>query len=149
MAATNITVEEQIYIERSPEVVWDYTQDFSRRAHWDRSVLEAIVISELPDKIVKIKTKGSLTATLIYKLNDRPRKTSLVMTDVNAALITGGGGSWTYEKKGNGTLWTQKNTLILAKGKIVWLLAPVFRWKLRSNTANAMKLAKVKLEIKA
>ena len=146
MTAIKITIEEQIYIEKSPEIVWDFTQDFSRRAHWDRSVLEAVVISELPDKIVKIKTKGSLTATLIYKLNDRPRKTSLVMTDVTAALITGGGGSWTYEKKDNGTLWTQTNTLILVEGSVMKFLVPVFRWKLRSNTISAMKLAKKILE---
>jgi hypothetical protein len=146
MGKIQIIVNEEIFIDRSPETVWDYTQDFSKRLEWDKSLIKVNVLQEIPVKTVDIKAKGNFTATLVYKLYDRPNKTSLVFTNVKSPVINGGGGSWRYEKMGNGTLWTQMGSCILKSGMISRLSLPFLRFMLRYNMRTAMKLAKKNLE---
>lgn len=136
-----ITVKVSLAINRSPEVIWDYTQDYSRRVEWDRSVLHAVVVSEQPRR-VKIKGKGGLQTELLYKLYERPKRTSLQMVNTTSAFIEGGGGSWEYAADGTGTLWTQTNTLVLKSNFLARLMRPLIAWLLKVNTAKAMKTAK-------
>jgi hypothetical protein len=147
MDKINIKVNEEIFINRPPEVVWDYTQDFSKRLEWDKYLIKTTVLQENP-KTVTIKGKGNFEATLVYKLNDRPNKTTLVFTEIKSPLIEGGGGSWRYEKKDNGTLWTQMGSCTLKNGFMSKLMIPLVRAMLRYNMRSAMKLAKKILESK-
>ncbi len=142
--SSNITIKHSIYIAASPDKVWDFSQDYKERYKWDSSILEAEVLQIQAHKIVRIRSKGGLNCLLKYKLEDRPNKSSLAMTEVKSIFIEGGGGSWKYEVQNQGTLWTQTNTLILKKhwrwlGK--WL-----KMSLLKNTRNSMQKAKQMIE---
>ena len=143
----NITVQHSIIINKSCEEVFDFTQDFSKRMLWDKSIVDCKLISEAPLRKVFIKVKGGMTATLEYKLFERPHKTSLRMTNINSPLVIDGGGSWTYENQNNETtLWTQINTLSLKTSFIGKVLKGIVEKSLKKNTMESMKKAKHILE---
>jgi hypothetical protein len=146
MDKINIRVKEEIFIERSPEIVWDYTQDFSKRLEWDKFLTKAIVIQENPVKMANIEGKGRFAATLAYKIYDRPNKTTLVFTDVKSPVIDGGGGSWQYIRKDNGTQWIQMGSCTIKNRPLMKLLVPLIKSMLRYNMKSAMKLAKKIIE---
>src|SRR4051812_1934503 len=103
----NITVRDSITISASPEVVWDYTQDWSRRTEWDPAVLSSEMLEASP-RVLRVRATGGITFLVRYKLEDRPKRTSLAITDVNSRILTGGGGSWDYAPAaGGGTVFTQ------------------------------------------
>jgi hypothetical protein len=146
MSKTAINIHHQIFIAKSPEVVWDYTQDYTKRTEWDSGVLEAALLQSEPQRIIKLRTKGNTTMTFVYKLDERPRKTSLVAKEIVSPLVESGGGSWTYEEQDGGTLWTQTNTIGLKKSIFLPVLLPLFRSMFTSQTKQAMKKAKKILE---
>ncbi|MCB9216460.1 MAG: SRPBCC family protein [Candidatus Kapaibacterium sp.] len=137
-----ITIKEKIYIARSPEVVWDYTQDYSRRHLWDRSVISARVIQEEPVRVVEIRARGRMRARFQYKYGKRPHKTTLAMIQVESPFVVGGGGSWVYEPESEGTWWTQVNTLILKENLLVRLLRPMIVKQLRQGIRSSMEVAR-------
>ena len=143
-----ITVRESLRIGRPPEQVWDYTQDYTRRSLWDRSVLAATVLEDRPLPVVEVRGRGGFRAVLRYKQFDRPLRTSVAMEPLGSPLLVGGGGAWTYEPEdaGAATHWTQVNTLQLADGVAARLLAPLLRWQFRRSTRSAMRAAKARLE---
>jgi len=141
-----LTVFESIYVARTPADVWDFTQDYSRRTDWDPSILEATVLEREPSPRVRVRAAGGLRAIFQYRQFDRPTRTSLVMEEVRAFLIEGGGGSWSYEPSGEGTLWTQSNTLIVNSGWWWRPLIPLVRYQLRASTKGSMGRAKALLE---
>ena len=69
------------------------------------------------------------------------------MTEIQSNMIKAGGGSWRYQLKNNGTLWTLTNTLVLKEGLFYSLLVPMVKFQLRSNTRKSMKLAKRLIEM--
>ncbi|MBS1774450.1 MAG: SRPBCC family protein [Bacteroidetes bacterium] len=144
MPATIVTTY-KIHITAPPESVWDFTQDFSKRHLWDKTILSAKSIQEHP-RIIAVKGIGALTTELHYKLDERPNKTSLAMFNTKSPLIIGGGGYWHYEAHEGGTLWTQTNSLILKKNIIFILLSPVIKLMLNTNTRRAMQAAKKMIE---
>ena len=137
-----LTIRESITIDAVPEVVWDFTQDYQQRTRWDKSIKAAAVIRNQSPRVVLIRASGGLSATLTYKLDDRPKKTTLSLTDVRSRVISGGGGSWQYVQQGDHTLWTQTNTLILKRGLMMWAAGPFIGWILKRNTRRAMQQAK-------
>lgn len=142
--SVKITVKQSIYIAVKPEMLWDFTQDYNQRSRWDDSILEAKMIQQGSARKIAIRAKGMLQFQLIYKLENRPHKSSLAMTEVKSIFIEGGGGSWKYEEKDNGTLWTQTNTLIL---RTPWSwLKNLIRKRLVKNTAESMLKVKQLLE---
>jgi hypothetical protein len=143
----NITVQHSIIINKSCEEVFDYTQDFTKRRLWDKSIVDCKLISETPFRNVFIKVKGGMTANLEYKLYERPHKTSLRMINISSPLVIDGGGSWTYEYQNGGiTLWTQINTLSLKTSFIGKMLKSFVEKGLKRNTINSMETAKHILE---
>lgn len=137
-----VTVQEAIVIGAPREKVWDYTQDWNRRAQWDDAVVE--VISTRP---LKARFKGGLAFNIDYKLQDRPRRTALAMTGAGSRWLLGGGGSWRYDDhQSGGTHWIQTNTLVLADRFFLRLLRPLFAASLRWSTRRSMRKAKLKLE---
>ncbi len=147
MANDTVTVKETIYVNASPEIVWDFTQDYEKRTTWDRSIIRATVLQVKPTRIVEIKAKGNLAAKFQYKLEDRPNKTSLAMIDTKSFFIRGGGGSWKYEASDKGTLWTQTNTLQLKSGLLSRLLRPAISYQLKRSTRASMRRAKRIIEV--
>ena len=141
-----VTVTETVLVARPPEAVWDFTQDYARRPEWDAAILEAEVIETGATPRIRIRAAGGLRGVFQYKLLDRPRRTTLVLTDVESRMIRGGGGSWSYEPADGGTRWTQTNSLKLEDGFIARLLVPVVRWNMRKSTRRAMHAAKRLLE---
>jgi hypothetical protein len=147
----HVTVTESIFVRAVPEVVFDATQDWTRRTAWDASVLEADVIERADagarrGPVVHVRGQGGLEAVFRYKRYERPHGTSLAMEDVRSAWIEGGGGAWTYAAREGGTLWTQTNTLVLKPGPLRALVALLVRTGLRSSTRKALAKAKVFVE---
>lgn len=140
-----INVSETLHVERPPEAVFDYTQDYARRSEWDRAVTAATVLSESPRRI-RLRVRGLGAFTVEYRLFRRPERTSAAFVDLESALIIGGGGSWRYEPSGHGTEWTQTNTLELRHRRLVWMLAPLVKRNLRSSMRRSMVQAKRRLE---
>ena len=141
-----ITIDHFIYINKPRETVWDFTQDYSLRPKWDKTVIEAKVLQTTPQKIVQLKTSGNTIMTFIYKINDRPNKTTLAIHELKSKWIDGGGGSWTYEDYKGGTLWSQTNTIILKPLFFFKILLPLFRFILKNQVRTSMRRAKRLLE---
>lgn len=141
-----ITFEESIFIEANPEVVWDFTQNYSKRTNWDSSVSKTEILSEKPNRIVRVFIKGGTTATFQYKLDKPPERTSLQAIEMKSLLFSNGGGSWIYEKKANGTIWTQRNTLVFKNKILAFLFKPLLSWQIAKLTKQAMQEAKKQIE---
>ncbi len=146
MTRNSITIKNSIFISRPREIVWDYTQNYSNRTKWDNAVLEATVIQTVPGRIVKLKMRGKTTMTLVYKLDDRPNKTTLVARDISSPLVAEAGGSWSYEEAYGGTLWRQTNTIIFKKNLFAYFLLPVYFRFFRYQVNQSMKKAKQEIE---
>jgi polyketide cyclase/dehydrase/lipid transport protein len=140
-----VSVTETIWVERSPEVVWDYTQDYTRRTEWDAGVAEATVLG-LDPRTVRVRIPGLGSMTVQYRLDRRPVRTSAAFMDVESSWISGGGGSWEYEAADGGTRWQQTNSLELKRPRLAFLLAPLLERGLRRSTKRAMAEAKRRLE---
>lgn len=139
-----ITVSERVHVARSPHDVFDYSQDYGRRAEWDPSVTDAQVVCESPRRI-RIAVRGLGRFTVSYQLFRRGQRTSAALVDVASPWISGGGGSWRYEPRDGGTDWTQTNTLELKRPWLV-LIAPLMQASLRSTMRRSMAEAKRQLE---
>src|SRR5687768_15334236 len=141
-----ITIKHSIIICRPKELVWDYTQNYENRCHWDNTILEATVLQSTPNRIVKLKAKGNTVMTFHYKLDDRPHKTSLVAKEIISPFIESAGGSWSYDKIGKGTIWKQTNTIVLKNNLMTRFMRPFYKWLFTSQTKSAMQRAKKKME---
>ena len=142
--AMNVTVRESVHIRAAPERVWDFTQDWTRRADWDPAIRAAEVLPG-PTRAVRARTSAG-TFLVRYKLFDRPHRTSLAMTTDRPGTFRGGGGSWEYAPEGDGTRFTQQNTLVLRPGMVAAYLRPFVRWQLARLTRKALANAKRILE---
>ncbi|MGH7282357.1 MAG: SRPBCC family protein [Polyangiaceae bacterium] len=140
-----ITVDHRIVVAKAQDVVWDYTQDWTRRTELDFSVARAEILSDRP-RVIRVSSRGGGSFEVSYKQTDRPRKTSLAMTSFTSFWLRGGGGSWRYDETDGGTTWSQRNTLILRDGFLGSLFAPFFRWILRRATIDGMNRARKILE---
>lgn len=145
--SNNITVEESIFIAQPTEVVYDFTQDYSKRPLWDSLIKEATVVETTPHRIVTTVAKDGSTMTLRYQQEDRPHKTSLAMTDVVSQMMESGGEvSWEYEEQDGGTLWTQVNKIVLKDAMWAKLMLPVATKYFKDKTLQAMQKAKEMME---
>lgn len=141
-----VSVTESIRIEAPPEIVFDFTQDWTARARWDASVLEARVLAGTPLPRVAVRLAGGTSGVFAYRLFERPRRTSVALLEVRSALLDGGGGSWSYAAHEDGTLWTVTNSLHLRSPIVGWILAPFVRVALRRGTRAALAAAKAAIE---
>jgi hypothetical protein len=141
MARVTVTAEETVHVARTPEQVFDYTQDYATRSVWDASVLEATVTGEDPRR-VNLKVDGIGDMVLEYKLFRRGDRTSAAFTEVKSPYFVGGGGSWAYAARDGGTDWTQTNTLEFKSSLFGRLLAPIVRRRLSKGMRAAMLKAK-------
>jgi hypothetical protein len=142
-----VTIKHTVVVTRTPEQVWDFTQDWTQRSRWDPAITSAEIIESEAAPLVRAKGSGWTSFVAKYKLYDRPRRTSLVMVDCVPSWL-GGGGAWSYEPGDdrNTTCWTQTNTLTLGTSWIFAFLKPLFRWQLGWFTRRAMRKAKRMME---
>ena len=145
MGRQTVTVSHTVHVKRSPEDVFDYTQDYSTRMDWDPTVKSARVLSEDPRR-VQVDMEGIGPLVIEYKLFRRGERTSAAFNDVNSRLISGGGGSWTYEARDGGTDWTETSTLEFRNGMVGRLFAPILRRNMATLTRKAMDNAKTIME---
>jgi hypothetical protein len=111
MGRRTVTVSHTVHVDRSPEAVFDFTQDYGRRTEWDPTVRSARLLSEDPRR-VQVVMEGIGPLVIEYKLFRRGERTSAAFNDVKARLISGGGGSWSYEGRDAGTDWTQTKLMM-------------------------------------
>lgn len=140
-----ITVTESIWVDASPEIVFDYTQDYTRRADWDVGVAHAVLVSSEP-RSARLTMPGLGRATLVYRLDRRPERTSVAFTDIDSRWISGGGGSWEYLAEDGGTRWEQTNSLELRHPRLVRIFAGTIQRRLRESTIRSMAEAKRRIE---
>lgn len=111
----NLTVTERLYIAASPEEVWDFTQSELHRPLWKSYCPEPEFTENETHRLVRFKNCGPLS------------------------------GVWTYEARGQGTVWCQSNTLALDH-LLHRMLKPFIRWRLRRVTRRLMRRVKESLE---
>ncbi len=140
-----VTVAETIWIGRPPDVVFDYTQNYSHRREWDAGVTSVKVLAEDP-RSIRVGIRGIGELTVQYRLDRRPERTSAAFVEVASRWVTGGGGSWEYDPVDGGTRWQQTNTLAVRPGFIGRLIAPFIQRGLQRSMRAAMAEAKRRLE---
>jgi hypothetical protein len=140
-----VVVTEAIWVDRLPEAVFDYTQDYTRRTEWDAGISEASVLADSP-RTARVTVPGLGRTNVVYQLDRRPERTSAVFDEIESRWVIGGGGSWRYEPEAGGTRWTETNTLELRREMLLRLLAPIVAWNVRRSTRRAMAEAKRRLE---
>ena len=145
MARPTVTISHTVHVKRTPEEVFDYTQDYSTRSDWDSTVKSAEVLSEDPRR-VRAVMEGLGPLVIEYKLFRRGERTSAAFRDVGSRLISGGGGSWSYEAHDGGTDWTETSTLEFRNGVVGRLFAPILRRNMLTLTRRAMEKAKSIME---
>ena len=145
MARQTVTVSHTVHVKRSPEDVFDYTQDYSTRMDWDPTVKSAKVVSEDPRRVQAVM-EGIGPLVIEYKLFRRGERTSAAFSDLSSRLIAGGGGSWSYQARDGGTDWTQTSTLEFRNTVVGRLFAPILRRNMSTLTAKAMAKAKQIME---
>ena len=145
MARQTVTVSHTVHVKRSPEDVFDYTQDYGTRMDWDSTVKSAKVLSEDPRR-VQVVMEGVGPLVIEYKLFRRGERTSAAFSDVSSRLISGGGGSWDYAARDGGTDWTETSTLEFRNGLVGRLVAPILRRNMKTLTTKAMEKAKAIME---
>ena len=84
--------------------------------------------------------------TFVYKLDDKPNKTTLKAIEIESAYIKSAGGSWNYEDKDGGTIWTQVNTMVLKDSVFLSLFSWSFKFLIQAQTRRAMNKVKAILE---
>jgi hypothetical protein len=145
MTRQTVTVSHTVHVRRSPEEVFDYTQDYGTRMDWDPTVKSAEVLSDTPRR-VQVVMAGIGPLVIEYKLFRRGERTSAAFSGVNSRLISGGGGSWEYAARDGGTDWTETSTLEFRNGLVGRLFAPILRRNMATLTRKAMDKAKAIME---
>ena len=140
-----VTVTETVHVDRPPDEVFDYTQDYSTRPVWDASIKSAEKLSDEPRRF-RVRMPGVGEVVIEYKLFRRGERTSAAFTDIKSTLFAGGGGSWRYEQRDGGTEWTETNTLEFKNRIVGSLMAPMVRRNMAKGMRTAMAKAKSIME---
>ena len=139
-------LKHSILINKNREAVWDFTQDYSRRHLWDKSVWKAEETMEGNNRVARLAMKGKTTMTFVYKLDDRPNKTTLVAREIKSPLVTAAGGSWSYTENSGGTLWEQTNSITIRNTFFTRLLFSFIKKMFNARMKQSMNLAKKIIE---
>lgn len=146
MARQTVTATHTVHVNRTPEEVFDYTQDYRTRADWDPTVKSAEVLSEEPRRVQE-DLQGIGPVIMEYTLFRRGERTTAAFT-ASSRLIASGGGSWSYAARDGGTDWTQTSTLEFRNELFGRLFAPILRRNMTTLTVKAMAKAKAIMESK-
>jgi hypothetical protein len=145
MARVTVTATESIWVNRSPDEVFDYTQDYATRRDWDPTVLSARVLSDEPRRVEEV-LEGIGPVVMEYRLFRRGERTTAAFRDTSSSLISGGGGSWSYAPQDGGTDWEQTATLEFRHRLVGWLMAPLLRRNMHKLMSKSMVEAKRLME---
>jgi hypothetical protein len=109
------TVTESIFIAASPEEVWKFTHNDLHHPFWSDLCINPKIVESQPFRLVRFYDKGRLQ------------------------------GVWTYEANGDGTVWTQANTLSLER-PMIRFLGPLFKFRLSRRMRTFMRKVKETME---
>jgi hypothetical protein len=147
MASDRVTVTgtHTVHVNRPPDAVYDYTQDYSTRSVWDPSITNVEVLADSP-RTYRLVIRGIGRFTIEYRLDRRGDRTSAAFTKVESTFFSGGGGSWSYVPSDGGTDWTATNTFELKHRRLGRVLAPFVRRQMLSSMRKSMAKAKTIME---
>jgi hypothetical protein len=80
--------------------------------------------------------------TFFYKLDNRSNKRTLAIQDIDSKWIASGVGSWLFENKNVGTLWSMINSLVVRPGIFIRLTLPLLKIILNRQTRISMNVPK-------
>jgi ribosome-associated toxin RatA of RatAB toxin-antitoxin module len=106
----SIKIIQSIQIKSSPEIVFDYTQDYNNRLKWDTFLIEARLIDGAIESAKGVKAwcvaHNGIGMETEYVSFNRPKVTAVKMTK-GPYLFKSFAGSWQFDRKGeNATLVT-------------------------------------------
>ena len=145
MARQTVTVSHTVHVDRSPEEVFEYTQDYSTRSDWDPTVKSANVLSHEPLRVQAVM-EGLGPVVIEYTLFRRGERMTAAFSGVRSRVFSGGGGSWGYQARDGGTDWTQTSTLEFRSSFVGRLLGPLIRRNMATLTRKSMAKAKAIME---
>ncbi|MEO6632497.1 MAG: SRPBCC family protein, partial [Mucilaginibacter sp.] len=103
MKTTKFT--ESITIERTPEVVFDFSQDYTKRLNWDTFLRKADLLFGAKAAAKGVKAlcvaKNGYGMVTEYVTFNRPKVTAIKMTD-GPYMFKAFLGSWTFKETGVG-----------------------------------------------
>ena len=103
MKTTRFT--ESISIERTPEVVFDFSQDYTKRLTWDTFLRKADLLFGAKEAAKGVKAlcvaKNGYGMVTEYVSFNRPKVTAVKMTD-GPYMFKSFLGTWTFKEKGDG-----------------------------------------------
>ncbi len=134
-----------VHVDRSPDEVYDYTQNYGTRSRWDPSITDVETLSESP-RTYRLVIKGVGRFTVEYRLDRRGDRTSAAFTEVDSRFFSGGGGSWAYKSNNGGTDWSATNTFELKHRRLGRLIATLVRRQLLASMRKSMATAKSIME---
>ena len=141
-------IKESIQIVATPRTVWDYVQDYHRRAEWDVTTARFEPLNaDHVDKDVRVfvRTSGlsSMEYEAVYASYDPYKVSAVKMTRAikNVPFISSAG-SWRYNDLGNGrTEFTMTFEYELKQG-VIWhwldrfFIEPAMRRGIRASLRN-------------
>lgn len=140
-----VKIRQRIVIDRNKEDVWDYTQNFSNRPEWDRSVKAVDIVQKNPTQ-VKLVFKNDSNITLEYQMENRPNKATLTIRKSESRIIQTGSGTSSFEERSGTTLWTETVTYVMKRKPLMGLLLPWYNLLFSIKLRSAMHRAKSILE---
>jgi len=105
---SSVRLVQSLVIAREPRVVWDFTQDWSRRSAWDPALVE-VELAESEPPVIRICGADGCFYTLRYSLYEAPVQSRYHLIDCDPWWLGGEGGS-SYELVREGTRWTRQHS---------------------------------------
>ena len=100
-----IRIEESIIVEKPPELVFDFTQDYGKRLHWDTFLKRADLMNGVSEAGKGVKAycvaRNGLAMVTEYITFNRPEVTAIKMTK-GPFLFKSFLGSWRFKPKNAG-----------------------------------------------
>lgn len=135
MKTTKFT--ESITIERTPEVVFDFSQDYTKRLNWDTFLRKADLLFGAKQAAKGVKAlcvaKNGYGMVTEYVSFNRPKVTAIKMTD-GPYMFKSFLGSWTF------------NEVTVGRTEVIFLYAYEFRFPF--NLISAIIISKLQREVK-
>jgi len=104
----SIKITQSIQIKSSPEIVFDYTQNYKNRLQWDTFLIEARLVDGATESAKGVKAwcvaHNGIGMETEYVSFNRPKVTAVKMTK-GPYLFKNFAGSWQFDRRGEGSTW--------------------------------------------
>lgn len=142
----DVAATAEIRIAASPETVFDYTQDWSRRRDWDPEVIAAELVPGSPRR-ARVRMRRGATIVLRHDVDERPTRVEVTSESLEGGgPIAGAGGSAEYVADGDGTIFRLTMSVTLGGGLMAKMVAGVAKGELDRAVRQAVQNAKAAIE---